>query len=404
VEGSGWPIRRSIWYCCNPTHLHPERIKALEAGSMCWLKGHRAGTGDADAMVAAAAKAGGCSCRHVFRSFRSSPMRPGHTRRPVRQLSAAIQTGDTRSPIGRARSRFEQDGGAGIDLHITNPTSSALVCVCPDRCSHRRDGGERGELLTTQYLYGKGGPAITCSSVRAGPERQALVHGLAVFETATLVYESGRAADLLTADGKVEQSRLAAATMRRPRFTLEIQAAVDGVSEGQEPDLRERKIGARCSRPVPSGVRVGANGQDDRGEVRVSSFFVSCSAWRSASANESYLRGLEFRRRTSWDLRRARCWDNHALGGRLVQLLMANLQFTLAARPAGCPGGLGHLADLQLMAFLAAFCAAALLGFSRLFLALRGMRIVFPWLNKHSICLGAQKISLRRPRQAGKGQ
>ena len=70
------------------------------------------------------------------------------------------------------------------------------------------------------------------------------VHGYEIYlEKATLVYESGTAPlTVLTADGKSEQPSLRAATIPTAAFTAEIQAAVDGIAAGKEPDLLSGKL------------------------------------------------------------------------------------------------------------------------------------------------------------------
>src|SRR5262249_19457332 len=98
--------------------------------------------------------------------------------------------------------------------------------------------------LTTQYLYGSGGPAITCSSGALCQKGRPFVHGYELYlEKATLVYESGTCPlTLLTADGKSEQGKLPGGDDATTAFRREIQAAVDGVAKGQEPDLLSGKL------------------------------------------------------------------------------------------------------------------------------------------------------------------
>jgi hypothetical protein len=98
--------------------------------------------------------------------------------------------------------------------------------------------------LTTQYVYGPGGPAISCSSGALAQKGRPFVHGYEIYlEKATLVYESGTCPlTLLTADGKAEAVQLGGGTEATTAFTLEIQAAVDGVRAGAEPDLLSGKL------------------------------------------------------------------------------------------------------------------------------------------------------------------
>src|SRR5439155_6731803 len=101
--------------------------------------------------------------------------------------------------------------------------------------------------LTTQYLYGAGGaggPAVTCSSGALAMKGRPFVHGYELYlEKATLVYESGTCAlTVLTADGKVEQPKLAGGDDATTAFTLEIQAAVDSLKAGKPHDYMSAKL------------------------------------------------------------------------------------------------------------------------------------------------------------------
>ena len=98
--------------------------------------------------------------------------------------------------------------------------------------------------MTTQYLYGPGGPAISCSSGALAQKGRPFVHGYEIYlEQATLVYESGTCPlTVLNADGTSEQPTLTGGDEATTAFTLEIQAAVDGVQAGRAPDLLSGKL------------------------------------------------------------------------------------------------------------------------------------------------------------------
>jgi predicted dehydrogenase len=98
--------------------------------------------------------------------------------------------------------------------------------------------------LTTSYLYGPGGPAVTCSSGAVCMGGRPFVHGYEVYlEKASLVYDSGGTPlTLLTADGKSSQPALPGGGDPLSAFTDEIQAAVDGVVAGKEPDLLSGRL------------------------------------------------------------------------------------------------------------------------------------------------------------------
>jgi predicted dehydrogenase len=70
------------------------------------------------------------------------------------------------------------------------------------------------------------------------------VHGYEIYlEKATLVYELGTCPlTVLKADGTSDQPKLAGGDEATTAFTIEIQAAVDGVKANREPDLLSGKL------------------------------------------------------------------------------------------------------------------------------------------------------------------
>jgi len=98
--------------------------------------------------------------------------------------------------------------------------------------------------LTTQYLYGKDGPCVTCSSGAVAMAGRPFVHGYEIYlEQATLAYESGALPlTVYTADGKAETPPLGGGDDPVAGFTAESQAAVDGVASGRAPDLLGGKL------------------------------------------------------------------------------------------------------------------------------------------------------------------
>src|SRR5206468_9302238 len=131
-------------------------------------------------------------------------------------------------------------GGPAVDLHIHDTHFIGLVCGVPAKVFSSgvvQDGTV--EYLMTQYLYGNGGPAVSCSSGALAQKGRPFVHGYEIYlERATLVYESGTCPlTVLTADGKSEQPKLEGGGEATAAFTAELQAAVEGVRTGREPDL-----------------------------------------------------------------------------------------------------------------------------------------------------------------------
>jgi predicted dehydrogenase len=235
---------------CNPTHLHPETaIKALQAGKHVLVEKAIALTPqDADAMLAAAAKAGRqllvahvlpffpefAFAAEAIRSGRFGRVLGGHFKRVIARPDWSAEIGDV-----------SKTGGPAVDLHIHDTHFIGLVCGVP-REVFATGVEENGavQYLTTSYLYGPGGPAVTCSSGALAQKGREFVHGYEVYlEKATLVYESGTAPlTVLHADGRVEKPELAGGGDATTAFTLEIQAAVDGIAAGKESDLLSGKL------------------------------------------------------------------------------------------------------------------------------------------------------------------
>ena len=100
--------------------------------------------------------------------------------------------------------------------------------------------------LTTQYVYDKGPGCVTCTSGALCQKGRPFVHGYEIYlEKATLLYQSGtQPLTVLTADGKSAQPKLAGGDDATSAFTSELQAAVEGVKSGREPDLLSGQLRA----------------------------------------------------------------------------------------------------------------------------------------------------------------
>jgi predicted dehydrogenase len=229
---------------CNPTNLHPETaIKALQAGKHVLVeKAIALEAADADAMVQAAARAGKLlMVAHVLPfipefAYAAEAIRSGRQGRLLgAHFQRVISRPDWSAEIGDA----SKTGGPAIDLHIHDTHFIGLVCGVP-RSVFSSGILENGavQYLTTQYLYGAGGPAVSCSSGAVAMKGRPFVHGFEIYlERATLIFNSGSTPlTVLTADGKVEQPSLDSGEATTA-FTAELQAAVEGVKSGKEPDL-----------------------------------------------------------------------------------------------------------------------------------------------------------------------
>jgi len=235
---------------CNPTHLHPETaIKALEAGKHVLVEKAIALTpADADAMLAAARKANRLlMVAHVLPFFpefafaaaanrdgRFGKLLGGHFKRVISRPDWSADIGDA-----------AKTGGPAIDLHIHDTHFIGLLAGVPTGVfSTGRTEDGTVQHLTTQYLYGSGGPSITCSSGALAMPGRSFVHGYEIyFEKGTLFYESGTCPlTLYAADGSVSQPTLSGSGEAWAAFATEIQAAVDGIAAGQAPDLLSAQL------------------------------------------------------------------------------------------------------------------------------------------------------------------
>lgn len=230
---------------CTVTDQHaPIAIAALKAGKHVLVeKAIALSTADADAMVAAAKAAGRLlMVAHVlpfFPEFRyaAETIRGGkHGKVLAADFKRVIAKPDWSADIADAA----KTGGPAVDLHIHDTHFIGLVCGVPKQvfAVGTVEGGAV-TYLTTSYLYGPGGPAVTCSSGAICMSGRPFVHGFEIYlEKASLIYDSGGTPlTLLTADGKSTQPALAGGGDPLAAFTDEIQTAADGVKAGREPDL-----------------------------------------------------------------------------------------------------------------------------------------------------------------------
>jgi predicted dehydrogenase len=235
---------------CNPTDLHPATaMQALRAGKHVLVeKAIALNPEDADAMLRAAAAAKRLlMVAHVLpfvpefayaaeaiRGGRHGRMLGGHFKRIISRPDWSAEIGDA-----------AKTGGPAVDLHIHDTHFIGLVCGVPRQVfSTGIEERDAVQYLTTSYLYGPGGPAVTCASGAVAQKGRPFVHGFEIYlERATLLFESGAVPlTVLSADGKVEQPPVSGGGDPTGAFTLEIQAAVNGVTAGKEPDLLSGKL------------------------------------------------------------------------------------------------------------------------------------------------------------------
>jgi len=235
---------------CAVTDQHaPLAVAALNAGKHVLVEKAIALTpADADAMLAAARAAGKLlMVAHVLPffpelKFAADTIRWGQYGKVVAaHFKRVIARPDWSADIADAA----KTGGPAVDLHIHDTHFIGLVCGVPKEVfAVGTVAGGAVTYLTTSYLYGPGGPAVTCSSGALSMPGRAFAHGYEIYlERATLVYDSGGTPlTLLTADGKAEQPQLAGRGDPLAAFADELQAAMDGVAAGKEPDLLSGRL------------------------------------------------------------------------------------------------------------------------------------------------------------------
>jgi predicted dehydrogenase len=252
---------------CSPTEQHaPAALAALKAGKHVLVeKAIALDPKDADTMVQTA--------RHTQRLLMVAHVLPfvpefAYAAQVVRERRfGRLLGGHFRRIISRPDWSSEiadasKTGGPAVDLHIHDTHFIGLLCGVPPRV-FSSGVVENGTVVhvTTQYLYGPNGPAVSCSSGALAQKGRMFVHGYELYlEQATLVFESGATPlTVLTADGKAEQPALAGGGDPVTAFTSEIQAAVNGVASGREPDLLSGQLArdalALCHRECQSVLR-----------------------------------------------------------------------------------------------------------------------------------------------------
>lgn len=226
---------------CNPTHLHPETaIAALKAGKHVLVEKCIAlSPKDADAMLKAAKKAKKLlMVAHVLPFFPEFAYaaevidNQKYGKLQAAHFTRVISKPDWSSDIADA----DKTGGPAIDLHIHDTHFIGLVCGVPKKV-FATGVSDKGTVnyLTTNYLYGKKGPCITCSSGALAQKGREFIHGYEIYlEQATLVYDSqARPLTVFTPDGKAQKPELPGGGDATTAFTLELQAAVESLAKGE---------------------------------------------------------------------------------------------------------------------------------------------------------------------------
>jgi predicted dehydrogenase len=230
---------------CTPTHLHePMALAALKAGKHVLVeKAIALDVASADRMIEAAGRARRllmvahvlpfipefAAAAQLIKSGAHGRLLGGHFRRIISRPDWSADIGDA-----------AKTGGPAVDLHIHDTHFIRLIAGSPRQVFSsgllQPDGSV--SYLTTNYLYGPGGPAISCSSGAVAMKSREFTHGFEIYlEKATMAYELGSLPlTLLPAAGKPTAVELKA-TGELSAFSDEIQTAVDAAASGKEPEL-----------------------------------------------------------------------------------------------------------------------------------------------------------------------
>ncbi|CAN5454029.1 Gfo/Idh/MocA family oxidoreductase [soil metagenome] len=253
---------------CTVTDQHATlAIQALQAGKHVLVeKAIALTTADADAMLAAAKAAKKLlMVAHVLPFFpefayAAKVIREGTFGKvTAAHFTRVIARPDWSAAIGDAA----KTGGPAVDLHIHDTHFIGLVCGVPQAVfSSGVVQGDAVNYVSTQYLYGPGGPSVTCSSGAVAMGGRPFVHGFEIFlEHATLSYSSsGVALTLFKKDGTTEVVTLEGGGDPLAAFIAELQTAADAVKSGVEPALLSGQLArdalVLCHRECES-VRTG---------------------------------------------------------------------------------------------------------------------------------------------------
>jgi predicted dehydrogenase len=228
---------------CTPTHLHMEMaVAALNAGKHVLVeKAIALDIESADSMLRAGERNGRMlMVAHVLPffpefAFAADAVTSGQYGNLLgAHFKRVISRPDWSSDIADAR----KTGGPAVDLHIHDTHFIGLLAGMPARVFSAGVMGSEGavDYLTTQYLYGDGGPVISCSSGAVAMSGRPFVHAFEIYlENATLEYESGTMPlTLFTGEVKAKQPRLRGTTDPLAAFASEIRAAVESVMSGRQ--------------------------------------------------------------------------------------------------------------------------------------------------------------------------
>jgi predicted dehydrogenase len=252
---------------CTVTHMHASMaIQALKAGKHVLVEKAIALTLDEARQMTEAAKSAGklLMVAHVLPffpefKFAADAVRGGRYGKLLGgHLKRVISRPDWSADIADAA----KTGGPAVDLHIHDTHFIGLIAGVPPMVhASGMEANGAVEFLTTNYLYGPGGPALSCSSGAVATSGRPFVHGFELYlEKATLAYDSGGVPlTVYTPDGKATHVAHGSGDPI-DAFADEIGTAAEGVTSGKEPALLSGQLAADalalCFKEIES-VRTG---------------------------------------------------------------------------------------------------------------------------------------------------
>jgi len=230
---------------CTTTDQHaPMAIAALKAGKHVLVeKAIALSTAQADKMIETAPKTGKIlMVAHVLPFFGEFDFvlklarKNTYGRLVAGRLERHISRPEWSKDIGDAN----KTGGPVIDLHIHDTHFVGLLSGMPGRLSSigLTNNQDVVEYVSTNYIYGDNGPALSATSGAISMPGRAFQHGFDLqFEKATVAYSSGGIPlTVFTKDGKVQQPNLNISSDPVDAFAREIQCAIQGIKKGAAPE------------------------------------------------------------------------------------------------------------------------------------------------------------------------
>ncbi len=230
---------------CTTTEQHaPMAIAALKAGKHVLVeKAIALSTAQADKMIGTSLKTGKIlMVAHVLPFFGEFDfvLRIARKNTYGRLLAGRLERLISRPNWSKEIGDASKTGGPVIDLHIHDTHFVGLLSGLPGRLSSigLTNNQDVVEYVSTNYIYGDNGPALSATSGAIAMPGRAFQHGFDLqFEKATVAYSSaGIPLTVFTKEGKIQQPNLTQSADPVDAFAREIQSAIQGIKNGAAPE------------------------------------------------------------------------------------------------------------------------------------------------------------------------